>query len=112
MLPGWNGRLKSLAQANYGARLAGEIPPLPSCKRGCSATDSLTVASTAGEPRRARGARRHERPRGPPLAPGSLDADDTRGAHLGQLLGQPVTLSLGSVLVIACFVGGTSAPAR
>jgi len=36
-----------------------------------------------------------------------LDADDTRREHLGDLGGSPVTLSLGAVLVIACFVGGT-----
>jgi hypothetical protein len=47
----------------------------------------------------------------PPPAdpPGSLDADDTRSAHLGRLLRSPVTISLGSVLVIACFVGATLA---
>jgi len=45
----------------------------------------------------------------PPVAPAPLDADDTRGAHLGTLVRSPVTLSLGSVLVIACFVGGTMA---
>jgi hypothetical protein len=38
-----------------------------------------------------------------------LDADDTRGIHLKNLLAHPVTLSLGAVLVIACFVGGTLA---
>ena len=45
----------------------------------------------------------------PAVAPAPLDADDTRGAHLGRLLRSPVTLSLGAVLVIACFVGGTLA---
>jgi hypothetical protein len=45
-------------------------------------------------------------PRAPPIP---LDADDTRGARLGALLRSPVTLSLGSVLVIGCFVGGTLA---
>lgn len=35
------------------------------------------------------------------------DADDTRGKHLRELMGHPVTLSLGAVLLIACFVGGT-----
>ncbi len=38
-----------------------------------------------------------------------LDADDTRGIHLKNLMAHPVTLSLGAVLVIACFVGGTLA---
>ncbi len=38
-----------------------------------------------------------------------LDADDTRGIHLKNLLAHPVTLSLGAVLVIACFVCGTLA---
>jgi len=45
----------------------------------------------------------------PPAAVVPLDADDTRGAHLGALLRNPVTLSLGAVLLIACFVGGTLA---
>lgn len=36
-----------------------------------------------------------------------LDADDTRRTHLGDLGRSPVTLSLGAVLLIACFVGGT-----
>jgi len=47
----------------------------------------------------------------PPPAdpPGSLDADDTRSTHLVRLLRSPVTISLGSVLVIACFVGATLA---
>ena len=45
----------------------------------------------------------------PAVAPAPLDADDTRGAHLGGLLRSPVTLSLGAALVIACFVGGTLA---
>jgi len=45
----------------------------------------------------------------PATAVTPLDADDTRGAHLRTLLGSPVTLSLGAVLVIACFVGGTLA---
>lgn len=40
-------------------------------------------------------------------APVPLDADDTRRKHLGDLGASPLTLSLGSVLVIACFVGGT-----
>jgi len=49
-----------------------------------------------------------ERPDRPaPVTPG--DADDTRGVHLRALLRSPVTLSLGSVLVIGCFVGGTLA---
>jgi predicted lipid-binding transport protein (Tim44 family) len=43
----------------------------------------------------------------PEAAP--LDADDTRGIHLKRLMGNPVTLSLGAVLLIACFVGGTMA---
>ena len=43
----------------------------------------------------------------PPAVAAPLDADDTRGAHLEHLLGHPLTLSLGSVLLIACFVGGT-----
>jgi len=45
----------------------------------------------------------------PAVAAVPLDADDTRGAHLGRLLRSPLTISLGSVLVIACFVGGTMA---
>jgi hypothetical protein len=45
----------------------------------------------------------------PAVASVPLDADDTRSAHLGRLLRSPVTISLGSVLVIACFVGGTMA---
>lgn len=36
-----------------------------------------------------------------------LDADDNRGKHFRTLLGSPVSLSLGSVLVIGAFVGGT-----
>jgi hypothetical protein len=38
-----------------------------------------------------------------------LDSDDTRGTRLGALLRSPVTLSLGSVLVIGCFVAATLA---
>ncbi len=46
----------------------------------------------------------------PPAVPAvPLDADDTRGAHLSTLIRNPVTLSLGSVLLIGCFVGGTLA---
>ncbi len=45
----------------------------------------------------------------PPPAAVPLDADDTRGAHLSALLRNPVTLSLGAVLLIASFVGGTLA---
>jgi hypothetical protein len=36
-----------------------------------------------------------------------LDADDTRGRHLGDLGRSPLTLSLGATLLIACFIGGT-----
>ncbi|HET6830396.1 MAG TPA: hypothetical protein VFH44_03500 [Solirubrobacterales bacterium] len=43
----------------------------------------------------------------PPAVP--LDADDTRGARLRALLRSPVTLSLGSVLVIVAFVAATLA---
>ena len=43
----------------------------------------------------------------PASDPVPQDADDTRRGHLSQLLVAPVTLSLGSVLVIASFVGGT-----
>lgn len=45
----------------------------------------------------------------PPVAAAPLDADDTRGTHLRTLLKAPVTLSLGSVLLIGCFVVGTLA---
>jgi hypothetical protein len=45
----------------------------------------------------------------PAVAPAPGDADDTRGTHLRTLAGSPVTLSLGSALVIACFVIGTLA---
>jgi hypothetical protein len=45
----------------------------------------------------------------PPDVVVPLDTDDTRGAHLSRLLGHPLTLSLGSVLLIACFVGATIA---
>jgi hypothetical protein len=38
-----------------------------------------------------------------------LDTDDTCGAHVRALLRNPLTLSLGSVLVIVCFVVGTLA---
>ena len=44
-------------------------------------------------------------PSGPAAAP--LDADDTRGRHLGRLLRHPVTLSLGVTLIIVAAVGGT-----
>lgn len=41
----------------------------------------------------------------PPAAP--ADADDTRGRHLGRLYRHPVTLSLGTTLVVGAFVAGT-----
>jgi hypothetical protein len=45
----------------------------------------------------------------PAVAPAPGDADDTRGTHFKALIGNPVTLSLGATLLIACFVGGTLA---
>ena len=45
-----------------------------------------------------------------PVAPAApLDADDTRGQHVRRLIGHPLTLSLGSVALIAAFVAGTVA---
>jgi hypothetical protein len=47
---------------------------------------------------------------GDPVTPAiPLDADDTRGAHFRTLLRNPVTLSLGSTLVIGGLVAGTLA---
>ena len=40
------------------------------------------------------------------LPPVPEDADDTRGHHFSRLLRHPLTLTLGGVLVVACFIGG------
>ncbi|MCB0876513.1 MAG: hypothetical protein KDB46_10000 [Solirubrobacterales bacterium] len=45
----------------------------------------------------------------PPVSVAPLDADDTRGAHLKQLLSSTLVLSLGATLLIVCFVAGTLA---
>ena len=45
----------------------------------------------------------------PPAVPGPLDADATRSHHFSRLAGHALTLSLGSTLAIAAFVGGTVA---
>jgi hypothetical protein len=45
----------------------------------------------------------------PPLAAGPQDTDDTRGYHFRRYIRHPLTLSLGTTLVIAAFVGGTLA---
>jgi len=94
------------------------VPSRPTRRRDLPGTDSLSAVDAPPDPPASQPPPGAEPTAAGPSATATasgavgavpLDADDTRGARLGALLRAPLTVSLGSVLVIAAFVAAALA---